>query len=230
MKLIKILAATMAVLGITALDCTVDWFGKNSMILVNRRDASGLECSVFERYCQSELFWINEDCLYWKDHYATLEEAADPYNYNNWWIKRTDTANSVNKSADCSIFMQTFYEQDLADVKSMLSIPYPTQSNEAYEIMMQSIKGELWETFYKPDFQFYTLASHMAPRSGTFGKHYLDNRQVEMYCTDNCTRFNINISDEGYVNPDTPRELSQDEIDFYTRNKHYYNLLVYGIV
>ena len=56
----------------------------------------------------------------------------------------------------------------------------------------------------------------MPPRSGTFGSYYYDDREVEMYCNSTCTEVRIQISAEGHVNPEVPRALTQEEIEFYT--------------
>ena len=70
---------TMIPLRIVAetLDCTVDWFETNRMVLVNARDKNGAEMSVFDRYKQSDLFWnyktADNEYLVWKDDYQTLK-------------------------------------------------------------------------------------------------------------------------------------------------------------
>lgn len=81
---------TMVPLRVIAetLNCTVDWFGTNRMILVNKRASDGRELSVFERYKQSDLFWNysspEREYLVWKADYATLAEASNPSNYLRW--------------------------------------------------------------------------------------------------------------------------------------------------
>ncbi len=218
-----------------ALNCTVDWFGTNQMVLVNKRSVDGKEKSVFERYKQSELFWNystpQTEYLVWKADYTTLEQASDPAAYHSWWIETTiDKSTLLNEKFDCAIVMRTFYEEDLSQVRDMLFTPYPIANSTAYEYMMQTITGEIWETFYREDSEWYPLYSAIGTRSGTFGKHYLDNREVEMYAVDNCTQFILNISNEGYVNPETPRQLSQSEINFYTAEaKKHYCLQLWGL-
>ena len=96
--------------------------------------------------------------------------------------------------------------------------------------MMDTITGEIWETFYPDTSEWYPLFSGMASQSGTFGTHYYDDREVEMYCNDTCTQFILNISEEGYVNPEKPRNLSRSEIDFYTKEaKNHYCLGLWGL-
>lgn len=228
---------TMVPLRVIAetLDCTVDWFGTNRMILVNKRTSDGSEMSVFERYKQSDLFWNysspENEYLVWKADYASLAAASDPSAYHSWWIESPiDKTTLVNQSLDCSIIMRTFNEAERNQVRDMLFTPYPTANSTAYDYMMQTITGELWETFYRDDSEWYPLFSAMGTRSGTFGTHYLDNREVEMYCNSTCTQFILNISDEGYVNPETPKTISQSEIDFYTREaKNRYCLQLWGL-
>ena len=228
---------TMVPLRVIAetLNCTVDWFGTNRMILVNKREADGSEMSVFERYRQSDLFWNysspENEYLVWKADYATLAEASDPSAYHSWWIESTiDKSTLVNQEFDCSIIMHTFNEEERNQVRDMLFTPYPTSSTSAYDYMMQTITGEIWETFYPEHSEWYPLYSAVGARSGTFGKHYLDNREVEMYCNSTCTQFVLNISKEGYVNPEVPKTISKSEIDFYTREaKNRYCLQLWGL-
>lgn len=215
---------TMVPLRVIAetLNCTVDWFGTNRMILVNKRASDGSEMSVFERYKQSDLFWnyssTDTEYLVWKADYPTLAKASDPATYHNWWIETTiDKSTLVNQEFDCAIIMRTFHETERNQVRDMLFTPYPTANNTAFDYMMQTITGELWETFYREDSEWYPLYSAMGIRSGTFGKHYLDNREVEMYANSTCTQFTLNISNEGYINPETPKVLSKNEADFYTK-------------
>ena len=193
---------TMVPLRVVAetLNCTVDWFGTNRMILVNKRESDGSEKSVFERYKQSDLFWqystTENEYLVWKADYATLAEASAPSTYHSWWIESPiDKSTLVNQSFDCSIIMKTFDQEELANVRDMLFTPYPTGNAAAYEIMMDTITGEIWETFYPDTSEWYPLFSGMASQSGTFGTHYYDDREVEMYCNDTCTQFILNIND-----------------------------------
>ena len=205
------------------------------MILVNKRESDGSEKSVFERYKQSDLFWqystTENEYLVWKADYATLAEASAPSTYHSWWIESPiDKSTLVNQSFDCSIIMKTFDQEELANVRDMLFTPYPTGNAAAYEIMMDTITGEIWETFYPDTSVWYPLFSGMASQSGTFGTHYYDDREVEMYCNDTCTQFILNISEEGYVNPEKPRNLSRSEIDFYTKEaKNHYCLGLWGL-
>ena len=98
------------------------------------------------------------------------------------------------------------------------------------EFIDQTITGELGETFYGEDSEWYPLYSALGTRSGTFGKHYLDNRELEMYCNSTCTQFVLNISNEGYVNPEIPKEINQREIDTYTKDaKKRYCLGLLGL-
>ena len=74
------------------------------------------------------------------------------------------------------------------------------------------------------------LYEAMPARSGTFGTYYLDDRQVEMYCNNTCTRLTIQISEEGYENPEEPRILTEEEIEFYTAQaKNNYCLELWGL-
>ncbi len=228
---------TMVPLRVVAetLDCTVDWFGTNRMILVNKRDANGKEMSLFQRYRQSELFWEysteQNNYLVWKADYPTLAEASAPNTYHSWWIETpVDRTNLMNQECDCAIIMKTFNKEELVNVRDLLYAAYPTESSKVYDIMMDTITGELWETFYKESSELYQLYAAKPASSGTFGTRYCDNREVKMSCNDTCTKFILSLNEEGFVNPETSQELSQSEIDFYTAEaKKYYCLGLWGL-
>ncbi len=228
---------TMVPLRVVAetLGCTVDWFGTNNTVLINSRDKDGTEMSVFERFKQSGLFWnystTSTEYLVWRKNYTSLTAASSPDNYDSWWIERPkDRSNLTNKHLDCTIVMRSFKSDELAQVKDLLYTVYPTKANEAYDLLMQTICGELWQTFYPETSMWYTLYESMPTSSGTFGTYYFDNRQVEMYCNNTCTRVTIQISEEGYENPESPRILTSDEIAFHTEQaKSRYCLNLWGL-
>ena len=228
---------TMVPLRVVAetLGCTVDWFDTNNTVLINPRENDGSEMSVFERLDQSGLFWNYEtdssEYLVWKDKYSTLAEASNPSNFDSWWIEcPKDKSNLENQSLDCTIIMREFAKDDLAQVKGMFYTIYPTKVSEAYDLMMQTVTGEIWQTFYSEESEWYPLYEAMPARSGTFGTYYLDDRQVEMYCNNTCTRLTIQISEEGYENPEEPRMLTDEEIEFYTEQaKNNYCLELWGL-
>ena len=77
---------------------------------------------------------------------------------------------------------------------------------------------------------WYPLYAAMPPRSGTFGSYYYDDREVEMYCNSTCTEVRIQISAKGHVNPEIPRTLRAEEIEFYTAQaKQKYMLSLWGL-
>ncbi len=219
----------------------MDWFDTNKTVLINPREKDGSEMSVFDHSGnlseleQSGLFWNYEtdssEYLVWKDNYDTLKEASDPDNYDSWWIERVkDKSTLDNQNHDCSIIMRTFDKTELAQVKDMFHTLYPTRVNEAYSLLMQTICGEIWQTFYPEDSEWYSLYESMPTTSGTFGTYYYDDRQVEMYCNDTCTRVTIQVSKEGYESPDEPRILTDEEICFHTEQaKSRYCLELWGL-
>lgn len=202
------------------LNCTVDWVPTNSMILVNKRDANGKELSVFDRFIQTDLFWVVEQSdeteLIYKANY-TEEEAKSPYVYHAWDINRgTDEARKTQTYPEnnCTINIRILEKKYIDQVAELLYILYPTTQSEAYDIMMQVVREQLWECSYKFSDKIMYLTVGEGKGPGTFGTHYLDNRHVEMYRDYNCTRLDIIVSDEGFVYPYTPRELTAEEIAF----------------
>ena len=228
---------TMVPLRVIAetLGCTVDWVPENRTVLVNRRNYDRMEKSVFERMAQSGLYWqystSENDYLVPRNRYDSLEAASDPENYDAWWVERPrDKSNLENQALDCSIVARTFEPETLAQIRDLLYIPYPTASGEVYDLLLKSVKGELWQTFYEEDSEHYLLYSMLPPRSGTFGSYYRDNREVEIYVMNNCTRMVMNISAEGYENPEIPRTLTPEEKEFYTEQaKDSYMLGLWGL-
>ena len=65
----------------------------------------------------------------------------------------------------------SFRCDSLPRISVMQFTPYPTGNAAAYEIMMDTITGEIWETFYPDTSEWYPLFSGMSSQSGTFGTH-----------------------------------------------------------
>lgn len=227
---------TMVPLRVVAetLGCTVDWIADTQTVLVNRRNANGTEKSLFERFKQTGLFWdfktTENEYLVRKSEFKTLDKAKNA-GYMKFWIERPlNKEELLNQSFDCSICVKAFTAEELKAAKNLLITAYPTGYEKVYDIMLKSIKGELWETFCSYDSALYPLYSALPPRSGTYGTTYYDNREVEMYVNDTCTLLTINLSESGYVNPEVPRTLSKEELTGYTAlAKQYYCLELWGL-
>ena len=214
------------------LGCTVDWIEETRTVQINSRLPDGREMGVFDRLRQSGLFWYSanpqSEYLIRKSSFASPEEAMAG---RKWWIERPlDKSRLTNPDADCSIVMKSFLPEDLAQVRSLFYMIYPTRYDDACDILMRTIKGEIWQTFYEESSRWYPLYAAMPPRSGTFGSHYYDDREVEMYCNSTCTEVRIQISAEGHANPEIPRTLTAEEIEFYTAQaKQKYMLGLWGL-
>ena len=182
------------------LDCTVDWFAKTKTVQIT----SDTETSVLDRLSASGIFPMKYD-----------ESAA-------WFVKRNvNTMKYCGDHYDCEIYVRRFDEKTLAEVREVLMIIYPTGYDTVYDLMLKSIKAELWECLREN-------AGYLA--SGTFGTHYIDDREVSIFVQYGLSSMTIAINKPGYVNPEKPMELNEAQIaDLTTEAKKFYPLERYGL-
>ena len=182
------------------LDCTVDWLAKTKTVQIT----SGTETSVWDRLSASGIFPMESD-----------ESAA-------WFVKRNaNTMKYCGDHYDCEIYVRRFDEKTLSEIRELLMVIYPTGYDTVYDLMLKSIKAELWECLREN-------AGYLA--SGTFGTHYIDDREVSIYVQYGLSSMTIAINKPGYVNPEKPMELSDAQIaDLTTEAKKFYPLERYGL-
>ena len=182
------------------LDCTVDWLAKTKTVQIT----SGDETSVWDRFSASGIFPMKSD-----------EGAA-------WFVKRNvNTMKYCGDHYDCEIYVRRFDEKTLAEVQEVLMIIYQTGYDTVYDLMLKSIKAELWECLREN-------AGYLA--SGTFGTHYVDNREVSIFVQYGLSSMTIAINKLGYVNPEKPMELNEAKIaGLTTEAKKFYPLERYGL-
>lgn len=182
------------------LDCTVDWFAKTKTAQIT----SGTDTSVWDRLSASGILPMKYD-----------ESAA-------WFVKQNaNTMKYCGDHYDCEIYVRRFDEKTLAEVREVLMIIYPTGYDTVYDLMLKSIKAELWECLREN-------AGYLA--SGTFGTHYVDNREVSIFIQYGLSSMTIAINKPGYVNPEKPMELNDAQIaDLTTEAKKFYPLERYGL-
>ena len=182
------------------LDCTVDWLAKTKTVQIT----SGDETSVWDRLSASGIFPMKSD-----------EGAA-------WFVKRNvNTMKYCGDHYDCEIYVRRFDEKTLAEVREVLMIIYPTGYDTVYDLMVKSIKAELWECLREN-------AGYLA--SGTFGTHYIDDREVSIFVQYGLSSMTISINKPGYINPEKPMELSNSQVaDLTTEAKKFYPLERYGL-
>ena len=211
---------TMVPLRIIAetLDCTVDWLAKTRTVQIT----AGTDTSVWERLKTSGLFTMSNDtasgykgCMVYADSFDTAKIPA-------WYVKQD--ANMMEYCADeydCEIYVTKFDAKTLAEIREALMIIYPTGYDKVYDLMMKSIKAELWECLRDN-------AGYLA--SGTFGTHYIDGREVNIYVKYGLGNMTITVNKLGYVNPEKPLELDAATIADMTKEaKNYYPLAKYGL-
>ena len=182
------------------LDCTVDWIAKTKTVQIT----SGTETSVWDRLGASGIFPMKSD------------ESA------TWFVKQNaNTMKYCGDHYDCEIYVRRFDEKTLAEVREVLMIIYPTGYDTVYDLMLKSIKAELWECLREN-------AGYLA--SGTFGTHYVDNREVSIFVQYGLSSMTIAINKPGYINPEKPMELNEAQIaDLTTEAKKFYSLERYGL-
>ena len=182
------------------LDCTVDWIAKTKTVQIT----SGTETSVWDRLGASGIFPMKSD------------ESA------TWFVKQNaNTMKYCGDHYDCEIYVRRFDEKTLAEVREVLMIIYPTGYDTVYDLMLKSIKAELWECLREN-------AGYLA--SGTFGTHYIDDREVSIFVQYGLSSMTIAINKPGYVNPEKPMKLSDAQIaDLTNEAKKFYPLERYGL-
>ena len=182
------------------LDCTVDWLAKTKTVQIT----SGTETSVWDRLNASGIFPMKSD-----------EGAA-------WFVKQNaNTMKYCGDHYDCEIYVRRFDEKTLSEIREALMVIYPTGYDNVYELMLKSIKAELWECLREN-------AGYLA--SGTFGTHYIDDREVSIFVQYGLSSMTIAINKPRYINPDKPMELSDKQIaDLTTEAKKFYPLERYGL-
>ena len=182
------------------LDCTVDWIAKTKTVQIT----SGTETSVWDRLGASGIFPMKSD------------ESA------TWFVKQNaNTMKYCGDHYDCEIYVRRFDEKTLSEIREALMVIYPTGYDNVYDLMLKSIKAELWECLREN-------AGYLA--SGTFGTHYIDGREVSIFVQYGLSYMTIGINKPGYVNPEKPMELSDAQIaDLTNEAKKFYPLERYGL-
>ena len=182
------------------LDCTVDWIAKTKTVQIT----SDTETSVWDRFSASGIFPMESD-----------ESAV-------WFIKRNvNTMKYCGDHYDCEIYVRRFDEKTLSEIREALMVIYTTGYDTVYDLMLKSIKAELWECLREN-------AGYLA--SGTFGTHYIDGREVSIFVQYGLSSMTISINKPGYINPEKPMELSNSQVaDLTTEAKKFYPLERYGL-
>lgn len=215
---------TMVPLRVIAetLDCTVDWLNEIRTVQINRKGEDGTEKSVWDRLLMSGMFSKNEDKESGYYGCAVLGKTFDTNDIPDWYVKQNPNKLQYNAdSYECEIRVEEFDAETLAEVKSILMIIYPNGYNIVYDLMMQSITGELWETFRD---------NEGGINSGTWGTHYVDGREVNIHVGYGLTDMTITVNKIDYYNPERPLKLDAKTIaDLTAGAKEDYLLEKYGL-
>ena len=215
---------TMVPLRVIAetLDCTVDWLNEIRTVQINRKNADGTEKSVWDRLMMSGMFTKSEDTESGYYGCAVLGNNFDTTKIPDWYVKQNRNKLQYNAdSYECEIRVEEFDAKTLAEIKNVLMIVYPNVYNIVYDLMMQSIKGELWETFRD---------NEGGINSGTWGTHYIDGREVNIHVGYGLTDMTITVNKVGYYNPERPLKLDAETIEDLTAEaKKDYLLAKYGL-
>ena len=215
---------TMVPLRVIAetLDCTVDWLNEIRTVQINRKNEDGTEKSVWDRLMMSGMFTKSDDQDSGYYGCAVLGNSFDTSKIPDWYVKQNRNKLQYNAdSYECEIRVEEFDAQTLAEIKDVLMIIYPSGYNIVYDLMMQSIKGELWETFRD---------NEGGINSGTWGTHYIDGREVNIHVGYGLTDMTITVNKVGYYNPERPLKLDAETIEDLTAEaKKDYLLAKYGL-
>ena len=215
---------TMVPLRVIAetLDCTVDWLNEIRTVQINRKNEDGTEKSVWDRLMMSGMFTKSDDQDSGYYGCAVLGNSFDTSKIPDWYVKQNRNKLQYNAdSYECEIRVEEFDAETLAEIKNVLMIVYPNGYNIVYDLMMQSIKGELWETFRD---------NEGGINSGTWGTHYIDGREVNIHVGYGLTDMTITVNKVGYYNPERPLKLDAETIEDLTAEaKKDYLLAKYGL-
>lgn len=205
--------------------CSVDWFGENRNIIINANNEDGSEIRLYDRLIQSGLYrtvkpWSGSEYESFSDVIREFEimfkkdKVADLTDAEIIEIMKKDRPCkwSIELEDDKQGFMIVTRDYSLNtrhEIREVLKVAYPTKYADVYDLVMKSIRQELWETYNSED-------GYWDNCSGTFGTHYMDGREVNIYYAYNNTSLTIYINPLGYVNPATPTALSEKEIELNT--------------
>ena len=211
---------TMVPLRVIAetLDCTVDWLAKTNTVQIT----AGTDTSVWERLKASGLFTMSNDIESGYKGCMVYADSFDPAKIPAWYVKQdTNMMEYCADEYDCEIYVTKFDAKTLNEIREALMIIYPAGYDKVYDLMMKSIKAELWECLRDN-------AGYLA--SGTFGTHYIDGREVNIYVKYGLGSMTITVNKLGYVNPEKPLKLDADTIADMTKEaKNYYPLAKYSL-
>ena len=214
---------TMVPLRVVAetLDCSVDWIGETQTVLVNAKK-NGRELSVYERLKQTGLYYDvidNRDnehtrFLVHKDLVKSAPKESSPAALGiGWWVEAPNIYDAEQyPSKDCIVCVTAYDGTTLAQIRNIIEMVYPTGYEEVTALMMQTLRGEIWET--RMDWH---PAGFMTP-PGTVGKQYYDQREVSMTVNGNMHTFSLKVNTVGYVNPDKPVMLDANTIKSMTQD------------
>lgn len=214
---------TMVPLRVVAetLDCSVDWIGETQTVLVNAKK-NGRKLSVYERLKQTGLYYDVKDLrgneqtrfLVRKDAVIQKPTESTPADLGaKWWIEAPPVGYAEQYPAfDCGIWMQDYSEQTQKQVSAVIEMLYPTGANTVNDLMMKTLRGEIWET--RMDWH----PASMMLKPGTAGKHYIDDREVRMNVNSNTHTLVMTVNTTGYVNPDKPVKLDDNTISGLQRD------------
>lgn len=195
------------------LNCTVDWFNANRSVVINSLLPDGKEASLYDRCKQSKLFYEKVDKrnpdwdseLYLKSSLKALtnEACLDA----EWLIARyySRYPNNPQREKGSDIYV-LIYEPTLKtrrEVKDLLMTFYPTGHKEVYNLLMQTVREEIFEN------------NGLMPStiSGTYGYRYIDNREVHINKLRSTLNISIQVKDARYINPEKPSLYNEEAIN-----------------
>lgn len=201
------------------LDCTVEWLGESRTVQITRQTDS--QTDLWPQLCTSGQFAFDDDPARGFGGCGVLGQTFHEDQYWKWHIKRDANFYAQDDAYDCEVYVDSFDAQTLAEVKDFLKLAYPTGYGEVYDLFLRAVKGELWECLREG-------VPYLA--SGTFGTHYIDGREVEIHVAYGLPYAIITINRPGYVNPETPMQMRDEDIAALTAEaKKVYLLKKYGL-
>ena len=223
---------TMVPLRVVAetLDCSVDWIAETKTVLFNAKK-NGRELSIYERLKQTGLYYdLKDRCGNELTRFLvkkTLVKAGSDMKNTSpiklgagWWIEAPNIYDpSQYPDYDCGIVVTDYSKTTRDQVGKVFEILYPTGHKEISQLMLETLRGEIWNTYME-----WSPAT-VGNKPGMAGCRYIDGREVNMRTDGNQHRMYMQVNTVGHVNPDKPKVLDEKTVKGLTRD---YQLGLWG--
>lgn len=184
--------------------CTVDWVDVKRMILINRIPEGRNEAPAFERLMQTDMFYYVDSptcewCGLWVPNSKLTTFSDDEIAEKTKWVISIDPGED---EYNFHIGIEDYNLEARREVYTILKMLYPSGYDEVYDLMMQTLRQQLWE--FRPP-HWPTVSA-----SGTFGLRYYDDREVNLCLTSDFYFLTIRIVEKGKIREVKPQDIDEE--------------------